>query len=503
MTVTERTHANCEACGQGYSVPDPDRTYTCKLCQGTVRVPGKGLSSEGHLIGALDCDECHAINHAGTETCVECGAPLTEKPAEESHEDSLRARRQATHELRRGYKWIDAFRWICRGGAFGYALVTLTAIVALGRPEVPLEAGLLVVSLCTLLTILMLLGAIQLLFKPFVWTLTIAIAATAASGVHFVGPNPLGLTFAWSAFWAVLFWIAVSPSLRFRKLIAAHTDLYIMQRASQRTRNRLEGDDTRHRHERLLRVMRTASQRAWRLSIAGVIGATVVSAATSFLVLSEVRPAELDSVVRDFEETWKRSSRAAALERFFDPELREWQVGRLGGLAAGHGWSGRFPDLVRVEEERSSNEAVIEYDAGNLQISMDWILREREWLLLQIRMPVPPFETAFERFLATWEQSDLTGLSKFFAPEFQERMETSLQNSLINRRWQTLPEIIDRDIDEPEDEKAVTTLNIEGGAVIASWWISRTGEWTLQSIVFPKPTKAPRKKPLSEPGSGK
>jgi len=494
MTVTERTHATCEACGQGYSVPDQNRTYTCKLCQGTVRVPGEGMSSHGHLEDAIDCEECHAINHAGTETCVECGADLTESEDEEPEFDEAKARRQATNALRRGYKWVDAFRWVSRAGALGYALVTIMAIVAMSRSEIPYEDGLLVVVVSTLLTMLMMMGSVQILFKPFVWTLLIAAVATVASVIHFVGPNPLDIASLWSAFWAVLFWVAIPPTLGFRKLIAAHTDLYILQRSSQRTRRRIENDTSGHRHQRLLRVMRKASQRAWRISAGIAIGATLVSAIATYVVVSEIRPEDLHETISSFEEDWRRSSKAT-LRKYFAPEIRTWQTDRLFGFAAGHGWGSRFPALGDRQLTDNLNEAIVKYQLGDLPITMLWALRERDWVLLQITMPAPPFEPAFKQFMAAWKNTDVERMSKFFVDEFQERMVVSLNNTLVNRNWKAFPKVLSRDFDPSENEKMVVTLQVELGTVIANWWITPQGSWGLQSIVFPDPPKKIRKRP--------
>ena len=494
MTATERTHAICEACGQGYSVPDEDRTYTCKLCQGLVRVPGHETGQHGHLVGALDCANCHAINHAGTHVCVECGEDLDAEPEDSDPLEDSRARRKATHELRHGYKWIGAFRWICRAGALGYALVTLTAILAMARSEIPYEPGLLVIALSTLLTILMLMGAVQILFKPFVWTLIIALAASAAAVVHLMGPNPLGLAFGWSLFWAALFWIAISPTLRFRKLVDAHTDLYILQQSTQRTRRRIESGDSGHRHERLLRVMRNASRRAWRISAAIAVGATLLSTAATFIVVSQVRPIDFDETVESFEEAWPRAS-DVTLRAYFAPETRAWQGDRLFGFADGHGWGRTFPPLVRDDRVGTENQVEMKYELGDFPVSMNWVRRERNWFLLNIQMPIPPFDPSFQRFLGAWKRSDTKALSEFFAPDFRERMQVSLKASLTNRGWTSFPEISSFDLDTPEPEKCVATLQVESGAVITTWWISPRGDWALQTIVFPKPVKKPRQRP--------
>ena len=404
------------------------------------------MSSHGHLEDALDCEQCHAINHAGCATCVECGALLTESEEEPSEEDESKARRQAADDLRHGYKWIDALRWVSRAGALGYALVTLMAINAMSRSEIPYEDGLLVVVACTLLTmLLMMMGSVQILFKPFVWTLLIAIVATIASVVHFVGPNPLGLASGWSAFWALLFWIAIPPTLGFQKLIAAHTDLYILQRSSQRTRRRMERDVSDHRHERLLRVMRKASQRAWRISAGFAVGATLVSAVATYIIVSEVRPEDLRGTISSFEEDWTRASRMT-LQEYFAPELRTWQTDRLFGFAKGHGWGRKFPELLNAELSDGQNEVFVHYQLSDFPITMQWALRERDWVLLQITMPPPPFEPVFEEFMAAWQGNNMKRLSGFFAKEFQERMEVSLKNSLVNRDWKALPAIVSYDL---------------------------------------------------------
>ena len=82
--LIDRVHARCEDCGQGYRVPDPERTYSCKQCGGTVRAdeaaePEQELAHQ-HLDGAVTCSACHAISPHGTHFCEECGGDLRASP---------------------------------------------------------------------------------------------------------------------------------------------------------------------------------------------------------------------------------------------------------------------------------------------------------------------------------------------------------------------------------------------------------------------------------------
>ena len=49
-------------------------------------------------------------------------------------------------------------------------------------------------------------AALQIPFRPLVWTIVLAVLATGAAVTHVVGANPLGLALPWSAAWAVVAW---------------------------------------------------------------------------------------------------------------------------------------------------------------------------------------------------------------------------------------------------------------------------------------------------------
>ena len=452
----EPVHARCEGCDKGYRVPDPDRTYTCKQCGGTVRA---GSPPEDPGGAANAADELESLQ--------------------------LTTRQEAARELKREYKWIVAVTWLYRLGAAAYAGVTLVAVLALKSTSVPLGPGIVVVVLSTLLTVLMLMGAIQILFQPLAWTVAIASMATLVSVVHALGPNPLGLALLWSSAWAALVWIAVVPTLRFQRLLARHKDLYILQRASQRTRRTLKHDSFKSLHERLMGVMRRARRHAWRVSVTASALICVASALGSTAVLAKLRPQDFSVALGEFQAAWNASN-LAAVGRFFPAEVREQRSAWLAGTAAGHGWRDGLPQLAEGSRRQAAGLTWVDYELAGLTLSTGWILIERKWNLSEIELPVPPLEGVLERFLAAWSLSDPRKIAAFFPPEFVERNLGPIERTVRGRGWDTFPEILDTFVGDYTDGETTVTLSTEKGDVTTEWLFRTNGTWSLHSFKFPK-----------------
>lgn len=483
--TVERVHARCDDCNKVFSIPDPGRAYTCKACGGTVRAVGNDGGAPDPLQGTVTCPECHAINVHGAHFCAECKAPLGTPPLALKSAEVVNARREASNELRRAYRWIGWITWFYRLGAAGYGAVTVVAIAALASTEVPLEGGLLVVALSGLLTAAMFMGAIQILFRPFIWTVAIALLASAVAVAHSVGPNPLELAHVWNAAWALVFWAAVLPTLQFRRLIAAHTDLYITHHASLRTKRSLEGHSPKEQHERLVRAMRRAAARAWRTSAlaAGAIGLVMVL--SSYLVCARLRPQHLDAALAHLEAAWNGDGVAAVGELYL-PEVRAQETKWLAGVIGEYGWGDELPRLQGGERRPGSEAVWVDYELDGIPLSTHWRLGDRVWTLLRIDLPIPPFEPAFERLLAAWDRSDARAIAALFGADHEERMLESLENSVELRNWHPFPEVLDTAVAERvEDGKTVATLSLEGGDVRTTWLFEGDGRWSLHKLELP------------------
>lgn len=496
-----RALAHCEDCGKAYRVPDPERVYTCRACRGTIHVDAAPRPQPDPLAGTRTCAECRAINPPGSQACGECGAELDDAHPLSSLEESRQARQEATLALKRGTRWMAAITWAYRLGTLAYGAVTVAAVLALSSANVPLGEGVLVVVLSTLLTVCMLVGAVRMLFEPFVWTLVIALAATAVSVVHRLGPDPLGVTFYWSVAWAVLAWAAVVPTLWFQRLITNHKDRYILHHAGRRTRHAIQGCSAEERHERLLRAMRKAGRRAWKNATIAAGLVTLASVLGTKMVLDGMRPQELSLALSAFEADWNAAD-LDALEGLFRPDVRVEQSRRLRGVVDAFGWERPLPRLGTHETQLEDGITRASYPLEGLGLSTLWALSGPEWFLLQLDLPVPPIARSLERFLAAWRANDGPAIAGFVPDEYEESMLHANERALRLRGWTSFPPILGTEVGEYVDGVSVVTLAIEGGEVSTKWHFSSEGRWIVTRLAFPElPKRVPKARTASSGGS--
>ncbi|MCP3919376.1 MAG: hypothetical protein GY711_27885 [bacterium] len=396
-------------------------------------------------------------------------------------------RQDAGGALKEAYRWMAGVTWFYRLGALAYALVTLFAILALARIEVPQRGGVQVVALTTLLSALLVMGALHILFKPFVWNVVIATLATAVAVAHFVGPNPLGLAFPASAVLAVLLWAAVIPTLRFRRLIERHKDLYILHHASIATRRSLKGRTPEERHERLLGAMHRAATRTWYASGAAVAAIILASAIGTGAVLGGLRPPELAPTLAEFEAAWNGSD-LATVGGHFDERVREQQITWLDGVLDGHGWGDARPHLPVGAIREDAGETLVDYALGEITLTASWQLKDQRWSLFRLDLPVPPLEPTLAKFLDAWKASDPDAIAVFFSDDNQARMRDSIEDAALGRIWSKFPAVLDtRASDYAKGEADVTLALANGdGEVRTKWHLRGNGTWGLNELRFPK-----------------
>lgn len=445
--------ARCEACGHSYRVPSAGRTYDCKACDGTVRaVEGEVAETEPIL---------------GLE-------PTTAE-----------ARFEANEALKGAYKRITAVTWLYRLGALAYAIATLFAVLALAQPEVPVGAGTLVACLTTLMSVLMLMGALHILFHPIGWTVAIAVMATGVSVVHLVGPNPLDLALIGSATLALLAWAALVPAMRFGHLITTHKDLYILHHSSAQTRRSLKGRTPAERHERLLRAMRRAARRAWKVSTAAAVMVCMAAFLGSYSVLHTLRPHEFEAARASFERAWNGGD-LAAVQAFYDPRVRDRESAWLTGALQGHGWSDALPVLQKPRQQDEVGGKRVDYVVADQSMSAEWWKTGVEWKLARLEIPMPPLEPALERFLKSWRASHVEGLASFFSEENRASMQEKLEGAFQRRLWSTLPPIGSIDVGEHQDGQTLVVLSLESGDITTKWHLRDDASWGVHGILFPK-----------------
>lgn len=484
--TSAHVHARCEECNHAFRIPHADRTYKCKTCGGVVRAVDEPADASSVLIeGTVTCTECNAVNPGGLHFCNECGASLEPSDPLPGSDAHIRLRKQAAGALKRAHAWINGLAIMYRIGAVAYIVATVFAVLALARPDVPREAGLLVVALTTLLSVMLLMGALHILFKPFVWTCAIAVVATVISIVHFVGVDPLGVASLASAVWAVLAWAALVPTFKFRQLIAHHKDLYIIQHSSAQTRRSLRDRSAHERHERLLSRMRRAARRTWMLSTAIATCLIILSAVGASLTLSKLRPTELSPSVASFEAAWNEAD-LASVSALFDPGVREVEATRLNALLVGHGWRSSPPPLARGRTEEADGRVTIAYDVADITVSTSWRQAGTSWNLVEVALPVPAVAPVVERFIEAWEGSDPAAISEFFAPDARAEMRERITASRSGRGWDDFPEVIEIEYEPGTKWNATAILKLDRGEVRTDWHFGMEGAWRLYGLKLPK-----------------
>lgn len=480
--------ARCQDCGKSHRVPAAERTYTCKACGGEVHastVPAAAESPAPVLEGSVECEECQAINPGGTEYCVECGTTLPPSRPHPGSDAARRIRHEAQTALKRASLGFNVVTWTYHFGALAFAVATLFAVMALARPDVPRAEGVLVVALTTTLSVLFGMGALHAHFKPFQWTIAIALATTGVTVVHLVGPNPFGLALYGSAAWALLAWLLLIPTFWFRRLIATHKDLYITHLASAQTRRSLRGHTAHERHERLLDAMRRAARRTWKVSVGAAVLVVAASAFGTVSVLKDMRVEELEPAIAAFEQAWNTDD-LDAVKASFPEGVREVASTRLAGLVKGHGWDGALPRLEAGVTTEDEDGVSVDYALGAVTVATRWQRSGPAWTLAEVEVPKPPVGPVFEEFLSAWRRSDVEAVAGFFAEDVRASMRTNIEKALADRGWDALPAVNKTKLSEDETG-AVAKLVLERREVTTEWHFRiQDGAWRLHVLRFPK-----------------
>ena len=481
-----RSVARCEDCSKTYRVPSADRAYSCKACGGIVRViEVKASSADRDSTGIVLCNDCQTLNPRKAETCFECDADLEGATVVEDEEEAADLLDETKRAFRRANRWGSGIAWTYHGGALAYAIATLFAVLALAKPEVPVEGGVAVVVLTVFLSVLMGTAALHLLFKPFLWTLSVAVLATGVAVVHAVGPNPYGAALLGSASWAALSWGLLYPARKFQAAIDHHKDLYIVHHASLETQRSLKGRGPGERHERLMRAMRRADRRAWKLSALMAIGLLLATTIGAQRILTSVRPAPFDGALVEFESAWNGGS-ADTIVRLFDPRVRDVESVSFRALATGHGWSDALPTLPVGARQESPGEWRVDYDLGELGLTARFLFKDLEWRLVHLELPYPSVEPTLERFQSAWDAGDTKALARFFSPETRTSLLAKLEESKARREWTTYPPILGVKLQEDGGRRAVALLNLGRRAeMTTSWVFGNDGAWGVYGLKMP------------------
>jgi len=455
-----------------------------RVCGPEGPAPRHGLE----IRGTSTCTECQAVNPPGVHYCVECGASLDVDDSVPASRAGPRLRHEAAAALKAAYREIGIVRVAYRFGGVAYAVATVFAVFALADVEVPVRPGLLVVGLTSLLSALLFMGAIHILFQPFVWTLTIAVWASVISVVHFVGPNPYGVASWASAAWAVLAWCTLIPTFRFRRLVEKHKDLYITHHASSRTLRSLKGRSAHERHERLLAAMQRAARRAWKVSTLAGASIVLVGFVGSWVTLAYLRPERLEDVRVRFEAAWQ-SSDLDAVEDLFDARVRAVEQARLVGKVDGHEWRDALPSLSGGRSSGEDGERTVTYELAGVDdatLRVHWLQAEGAWRIERLELPVPPFEPVLAAFVEAWRASDPEAIASFFAPDSRAEMRDSIASAAEGRGWTAFPDLPEPRLTLPTEGRARAVFRVGRGELETEWHYRIEGRWVLHVLRMPR-----------------
>lgn len=480
----------CEDCDEQFAVTEEQEVHRCEQCESSTRVD----NTDELVCGSVTCTECEAINPGGTSYCAECGATLAASMAKPGSHAAKRLRQESAQALKSGYRGLSAVTLMYRLGAFAYAVATLLAVLALGRLDVPEQQGALVVLLTTSMSVLLLMAALHLQFKPFLWTIAVALLATSVSVVHVIGPDPLGVALLGSTAWALLAWAALIPTFRFRRLIATHKDQYILHHASAQTRRSLKGRTPHERHERLLRAMRRAARRTWRISSAAGLALMIASTLGSYAMLSNVRPEPLEPTRQSFESAWNHAQ-FEKIHELFDARVRATEQVYLHSRVAGYNWHSAPPQLGTAHVREGEDGLWMDYELDGLTVSALWKRIGPSWTLLHVEIPFPPLAPVFEEFQQAWNASNTQALVSFFAEDSRDAMQERIETSMRERSWEILPLPDNATLQDDGTGTANGFLRFGKKSLMSEWHLSNDGVWRLYGLTFPKRYKARKPEP--------
>ncbi len=380
----------CDSCGKGYKgLPDADRTYACKVCDGEVRA-----LPDGDGVASSECAECGAAIVEGAAFCDQCGAPLSdagseggEDPGEDGgasrgpttgrgvEEDPLVHQRQKAilRQALTAAKSIRVIYWIVVVlGAIGFALI------ALFSSALP-DAGIYLAVAGAFLS-LYVAGAIFVLRRPFFWTVLLASVHAASLAIDLLMG---GFPGAVEIVILVLLGSALAPTARLNRLLREHPDLWeeylegvrmrTRQRAARRREVRSRQSEVREEFrgrvkkgdvaegktiDRALQRRRDARARGTRKILVFGGGTVGVIAVIAMVVWFVNRPQSLDSAMSGFLESWN-TRRVAEVAEHFKEERRGRLERYLGKYLRERDLGDELPRMTEIESVRPGESNVM------------------------------------------------------------------------------------------------------------------------------------------------
>lgn len=469
--------ASCDQCGRSFKVPDPNKVYGCKSCDGgRIRV------------AAPACPACEAEVSTGDEFCQACGtslaagadsdredAPQLERKARVRKKSSARGgkarstRRAVSSELNRSLKSVRVLRTFFILNAAIHLLGTGLAVAGFGLTGGDRSAFLVLLLIQASLSAVMLAGVFLVMHQPAVWALVMACMVTLSRTLA-AWESDWNLAYVGiGGIWALLFWAMVAPASRAKRLLDENPDLGYAKR------------------------MDAARPRAMRKAIVAAVGVVLISGASAFFLHVGSAAVPLAPTWKKFVDDWEATRIEPVLETL------ETGIGQAGAAEfeaelRDRGWDQDLPDLgaaavavasefklYSVEVPGSDMAAIyLETEQGDFEFGWRYYPLDQEWRLVEMNYPMAMFppEMLLE-IQDQWQSSDIAGLASKF-PDPDSSM-ARFERAFASRGWEReFPKLNAVDL-IPTSVGADVYLDTEAGENVLRY--RRTGgKWELRSI---------------------
>lgn len=320
--------------------------------------------------------------------------------------------------------------------------------------------------------VVMIVGTLFVLRKPFAWTLVGACNWTLNTGLvwHFLllcmaanvyirergyeEPIELGMLSVFIGFWTLMmlaFWFAVAQAARVQRILAENPELSL-KRERFDPEKRAVGGVAELAYER-----RRETQGAEWLGLVKIGGIAVGALMVLGLVMWFLSlPPHVDPAVEKFAARW-RDGEVQTIARQMSRSSFVEDLQRRG-------WDQQLPELgdPRIEEEGERARAEFTVTGGKVEVRFE--LREKAWQLDSVRLPevvAPPIDVAIRAFREAWKKPGMAALVEQFRPSRRERFGGTMKSMFGKRGWtDERPELGDHDEGRPRPGKATVLFAI-------------------------------------------
>lgn len=386
------------------------------------------------------CPDC-GVEQDGVAATVEEKEPVAvARPGRARSGRQQANRAKASKELSKALGFLKTLRVFFRLGVFFALVGILGGLLILGDNSLPLGMSLLVLSIQIATACVMLVGAKLIFFQPFLWSLIYASLVTLNGALRAIGTDfHLGWTLG-SLIWALVFWAFVPRAARAQRLMEENPDLAAVRQMTGVLRR---GDAT---EEDYAAANHVAGQRARKKAFAWAGGLATSAVAIAFLVINQSYRPPFDGTWRSFQTDWE-GGHLEDVVAYFPKDQQEEERKRLEAVVASRGWDSAWPQpedpemLYEPVRSRQEERQVVEASFAGEDVSLTWIAEGKDWLLVDLDLPAPPFDDTEKAWIEAWEADDVAAIGNLF--ENPARASGNLRRLMERRDWEQLPAIRD------------------------------------------------------------